>query len=127
MAGRPKLSAEEKKLSLKRAQDKYRKSNPLKYMLNATKRRATHRGQEFNLDISDIIIPKICPLLGLALDHLSPDLACHPSIDRYDNSKGYVKGNVWVISLRANILKNNATADELYRLAENLKKAEVLF
>ena len=127
MAGRQKLSVEDKKASLQLAQDKYRKHNPIKYMFSQTKRRATHRGQEFNIDLSDIVIPEVCPLLGLTLDHLSPDLSSHPSIDRFDSSKGYIKGNVWVISFRANRLKNNATADELYLLASNLKKAEALF
>ena len=35
------------------------------------------------------------------------------SIDRKDSSKGYVKGNVAIISRRANLLKNNATIAEL--------------
>lgn len=39
------------------------------------------------------------------------------SLDRIDNSKGYVRGNVMVISLRANAIKNNATAEELTAVA----------
>ena len=36
-----------------------------------------------------------------------------PSLDRIDSSKGYIVGNISVISLRANMLKNNATLNEL--------------
>jgi hypothetical protein len=46
-----------------------------------------------------------------------------PSLDRIDNSKGYVKGNVAVISFRANTLKNNATADELRAIANFMDEA----
>ena len=40
-----------------------------------------------------------------------------PSIDRLIPELGYIKGNVNVISLRANIIKNNATKDELIKIA----------
>lgn len=41
---------------------------------------------------------------------------------RYDNTKGYVKGNIWVVSRRANTLKNNASIEELELLVSNLKR-----
>lgn len=43
-----------------------------------------------------------------------------PSLDHIEPEKGYVRGNVWVISYRANMIKNNATIDELQLLATNL-------
>jgi hypothetical protein len=45
-----------------------------------------------------------------------------PSLDKIIPSKGYIKGNVWVISNRANTLKNDASLQELELLVENLKK-----
>jgi hypothetical protein len=43
-------------------------------------------------------------------------------IGKLDPEKGYIKGNVWVISNRANTLKNDASLQELELLVENLKK-----
>jgi hypothetical protein len=62
----------------------------------------------------DIVIPDTCPLLGTPMES--------PSLDRIDSTKGYVKGNVWVISNRANTLKNDATLTELKTLVENLQR-----
>jgi hypothetical protein len=41
-----------------------------------------------------------------------------PSLDRWDNSKGYIPGNVFVISWRANWLKHDGSVEELRRVAE---------
>jgi cupin superfamily acireductone dioxygenase involved in methionine salvage len=40
-----------------------------------------------------------------------------PSIDRIDNTRGYIKDNIIIVSRRANILKKDATIDELRKLA----------
>ena len=71
-------------------------------------------GYEFNLSVDDIQIPEICPVLGIpvfVVDGVMGDNS--PSLDRLDPSKGYVKGNVNVISWRANNLKKDASTDEL--------------
>jgi len=89
------------------------------------KYRAKRKGWEFTLQQEDIVIPEICPLLGIPL-------ICHrgqggqqgnsPSIDRKDSKKGYTPDNIWIISNRANTLKNDASLQELELLVENLKK-----
>lgn len=43
------------------------------------------------------------------------------SLDRIDSSKGYIKGNVWVIPFKANRIKSDATLEELELIAKNLK------
>lgn len=44
-----------------------------------------------------------------------------PSLDIIIPSKGYVKGNVWVISNRANRAKSNLSLEELKTLVYNLE------
>lgn len=94
-------------------------------LLRSAKQRAKSRGLDFNIDASDIDLPDKCPLLGIPLfssykgENKTYDNSY--SIDRIDPRKGYIKGNVWVISYKANRIKNDATLDELETLVKNLK------
>lgn len=91
-------------------------------MWQATKLRAKKKGLEFSITIEDILMPDLCPLLGLKLSFSDFGLRYNsPSLDRKDSSKGYTKDNIWVISSRANILKNDAKLEELDLLVRNLK------
>ena len=87
--------------------------DPRSPMWSRAKYRAKQKGLDFNITKEDIVIPDICPLLGTPMQS--------PSLDRIDSSKGYIKDNVWVISNRANTLKNDATLTELKTLVENLE------
>ena len=78
------------------------------------KGRAKRRGLEFDLLPSDISVPETCPVLGISL--AVNDRKCgpnSPSLDRIDPLLGYVRGNVAVISHKANTIKSNATLAEL--------------
>lgn len=71
------------------------------------------------------MIPEFCPVLGIKLD--TPKMGKKrpdgkPSIDRVDNSKGYVKGNVIVVSWRANRLKCDASIGELEAIVAYMKQ-----
>jgi hypothetical protein len=92
-------------------------------LLNSARRRAKGKGIEFTLKEEDIVIPDNCPALGLKLKSVQGMTGsdCSPSLDRIDNSKGYTKENVAVISFRANTLKNSATAKELRMIANYVK------
>jgi hypothetical protein len=94
-----------------------------KYLLRASRLRARKLGVDFNLTLDDIIVPETCPLLEIplsrGLEHLH-DFS--PTMDRIDPTRGYVRGNVMVISHRANRIKNNATLVELQTLTTNLVK-----
>jgi hypothetical protein len=97
-------------------------------MLAQAKKRARERGREFDLDFEYIksIATSHCPVLGSPLlwqylhgkgtgDH-------SPSLDRIDNSMGYVKGNVAIISHRANAMKKNFSNTELRSCLNYMEK-----
>lgn len=95
-------------------QSLWRRKNAVRSMLRSAARRAAEMGWEFNIECSDIHIPEFCPVLGMPL--MMGTRMAHggsPSLDRFDNMQGYIKGNVRVISRRANTLKSDATIDEL--------------
>ena len=88
-------------------------------MLQRVRGRARRKKYEFNLELIDILIPEMCPILGITIDKIVTGIPKYnsPSLDRIDNSKGYVKGNVMVISHKANAMKHNATPEELIKFA----------
>lgn len=110
------------------AQRKWRKKDPKRGLFRTAQSRAKEKGLDFNISLDDIIIPEYCPVLGLRLvqiiskGHRGKTRQDNSmSIDRIDNTKGYVKGNICVISLRANIIKNNATINELEKILNYMK------
>jgi hypothetical protein len=96
--------------------------NYVGHMLYNCRRRAGQAGVAFDLALGDIVIPEVCPALGIPLvvgagrgkGVFAPN---SPSLDRVVPTIGYVKSNVRVISARANNLKNNGTPDELEKVA----------
>jgi hypothetical protein len=94
-----------------------------KKLLASAKARAKYQGIPFELTLDDIFIPQVCPALGIPLQKGQGALhAGSPTLDRIDNSKGYVKGNVHVISSKANTMKSNGSIQELRRLLEWMEK-----
>lgn len=90
-------------------------------LLNNARNRAINKNLEFNLTIDDIIIPKECPILETPfVMGKKGDYMYTPSIDRIDNSKGYIKGNIQIISMKANTMKNSASTEELQKFCKNI-------
>lgn len=97
-------------------------------MWKAAKSRADKKGIEFNIEESDIIIPNICPLLEVPFkfgDKNNYDYS--PSLDRIDNTKGYIKGNIQVISKKANTMKSSATLQELNTFCKNILRYSPIY
>jgi hypothetical protein len=89
-----------------------------KRLLYSARTRAKKNGLVCTITEDDIIVPEICPILLIKMYRV-PGQRQHgpsPSLDRIDNTKGYVPGNVRVISYRANTLKNNMTFQQIERL-----------
>lgn len=106
---------------------KSRERNYIRSIFNNAKARARKMNIDFNIEIDDIIIPKICPVLNIEILSIPANTkAAHnsASIDRIDNTKGYVKGNIRIISFRANCLKSDATLNEIKMIYNDLLKIE---
>lgn len=89
-----------------------------KRLLYSARNRAKKKGQECTITEADIVVPEFCPILGIKMFRV-PGQRQHgpsPSLDRVDNTKGYIPGNVRVISYRANTCKNNMTPEQIKRL-----------
>lgn len=92
-------------------------------LYHAAKSRSRKKKLAFDIELADIVIPIHCPVLGIELAHknVGPILPNSPSIDRHDPNKGYTKDNIVIMSWRANMLKNNMTAEEAQKLVEYLR------
>lgn len=103
---------------------KIRGSEFEKVMLYSAQRRARNGGFACTIALADIVVPEFCPLLGIKLMRgLKKQGPASPSLDRIKPGLGYVPGNVWVISNRANTIKQDATLQELQMLTERLASA----
>jgi len=115
----PEAKAEFNRRKAKSMRDRRRTHTAL-FMFKAARRRAKASGIPFSITVEDIMIPEVCPILGLPLSVSECGKASSnsPSLDRIKPRLGYVAGNVMVISHRANTLKSDATPVELQKLAE---------
>lgn len=93
----------------------------LKATLRTAKVRAESYGVPFDITLEDLKYEDYCPVFGTKFEWGSQITNQTPSLDRVIPEKGYVKGNVRVISMRANRLKNNATVEELEKVVEYMK------
>lgn len=107
---------------------KSRKANPARHLLNSARYRARKRHLDFSLCVEDIKIPEYCPYLGIELTTMEEiqHKDCAATIDRIDNTKGYTRDNIQVISYLANRIKTNATKEQLITFAKAFLKLEDL-
>lgn len=90
-------------------------------MHQRAKQRSKKYDLEFDLEVSDISIPDICPILNIELNMNSGKSGAYinsPSLDRKDNNKGYTKDNIQVISQLANAMKGSANKEQLVLFAK---------
>jgi hypothetical protein len=58
--------------------------------------------------------PEVCPILKMKIDWgMNGRQPNSPSLDRIDSTKGYIPGNVMIMSDLANKMKQNATEEQL--------------
>jgi hypothetical protein len=109
----------------KETRKRWRIKNFISVLLHSAKKRAKKSGVEFDLVKSQIFIPKKCPVLGTKFiigDSKNRDFS--PSLDRFDNTRGYTHDNVCVISFRANYLKRDATLKEMKQIVRYMSEGK---
>lgn len=114
--------------------EKLCKDNPYRFLYDRAKRRAKIQGVSFDINPIDIKeiwpIDNLCPALGIELvinigkvGQIPSSKFNSPSLDKINPALGYVKGNIAVISLRANQIKGNLTdSEDLYKVAKWMEK-----
>jgi hypothetical protein len=111
----------------KELQKKYRKQHkqfhPEENIWRETKKRARQRQIPFNIEVADIIIPKMCPITGIELSFgVGVVHDGSPSLDRIIPDKGYVKGNCFIISSKANRMKQENTLEDLQKIISYIQE-----
>jgi hypothetical protein len=102
---------------------RYGKTTPEVSMYNGAKSRAKTKKLPFNITLADIAIPGFCPILGIPLFRRAEKMGPNsPTLDRVIPAKGYVRGNIQVISQRANVMKNDASPAELKMFAAYIQR-----
>jgi len=107
---------------------KYREKHPERVLWSMAKRRAKEKKLKFSIDSTEIKIPVTCPILDIPIIKVytkgkkSGPTPNSPSVDRIDNTKGYIKKNVQVISHQANTMKANASPEQLIKFAKWILK-----
>ncbi len=95
------------------------------YIIRNSKFTSKRRNIHFDLKYTDFELPKYCPILNIELKYMTESNGNsfnHATLDRIDNSKGYVPGNVIIISRLANAMKNQASFDQLELFSKNILK-----
>jgi hypothetical protein len=92
----------------------------------SAKRRAEKNGTYFDLLLEDIPdIPEICPVALIPIfprsDGKRGPCDNSPTLDQVDPTKGYVKGNVQILSHKGNRWKNEMTVTDVERLLAYMK------
>jgi hypothetical protein len=102
-------------------------------MVVKARQRARKKQLDFNINQEYVrsLVVSHCPIFGIPLEwscyreNSNGTLPNSPSLDRIDPTKGYVKGNLWIISHKANVIKNNATHEELKLVTKAVGEAIV--
>lgn len=90
--------------------------------LNSIRLRAKKKGLPFNITIGDLVFPEICPVLGIPIKARSGSFSDNsPSLDRTIPALGYVKGNVVIMSYRANRIKCHASLEDLEKIVAYMR------
>lgn len=103
--------------------------DPARTMWVEARARARASNIPFDIDPEDCAIPEFCPVLGIKLmpKGAGTRSISTPTLDRMNNAKGYAKGNVKVISWKANRLKSDCDDPNVFlAIAEYVRNCNSL-
>jgi hypothetical protein len=97
--------------------------NPFRAKVTSVRARAKALGLAFDLDEKwfEDNTPEYCPVLGIKLDQ--GDRVSTSSVDKVIPRLGYTKENCRIISLKANMLKNDASVEDLEKIIAYMKNS----
>lgn len=131
---------EKVKEQLRQKYQDIKNEEPWRLAVRRARNRAREKGLEFDIDDGYIksIWREDCPVLGIPLyaanfrsgmkrgQAKARPQDNSPTLDRIDSSKGYVKGNIIVMSYRANMIKNCGTLEEHQSIVNFLESQRTL-
>lgn len=97
-------------------------------LLGVTRAESEKSGVSFDITVDDLEFPRYCEVLGIELDYLKDSKGPaenSPSMDRIVPEKGYTKGNVKIISQKANRMKQNCSYSDAVLIAEYIKQNSI--
>lgn len=97
----------------------------LRHKFSRKRANAIKHGIPWELNFGSLVFPEYCPVLGIKIDYFAESRQENSmSWDRTDHTKGYVDGNVQIMSWRANRIKNDGTKEEHQKIVDYLSKME---
>lgn len=101
-----------------------RKDKPEEWLLQNAKKRAKQKNLPIDITVEDIIVPEVCPVFGIKIitGNSLEERDSSPSLDRIIPELGYVKGNIKVISFKANSLKKDGCIDDFEKIIKYIKE-----
>lgn len=101
-----------------------KKKDKISGILRHSKKRAEERGIEHSITREHLqeILTEVCPVFGSKFSSEGRITDESMTLDRIDNSVGYVPGNVMFLSYKANRMKSNASKDDLIAFARYVLK-----
>lgn len=91
-------------------------------LLSSARERTKEKGlPDVDFPLEDIKIPELCPVLGIPIFIKQGRRNHSPTLDRIIPELGYVRGNVAIISYKANRIKSDNSADDLRKIIAYMK------
>ena len=112
---------------IKARKQRHDRSNPRAAATDLVCGRAKMKGRAVDREyLESLPCPTHCPILGTPIDFRrgegNRDRRNTASFDRKDSARGYVSGNVEIISAKANTMKQDANIEELQAFARWVQK-----